>query len=181
MQRDSRRHQSAAPSTVLYDEYFAEVSALSTAIGQPRPWKGWNGRPHSVTIPPQNPDLRPTVVAFSRAFGVTVLAAPAPPCHSPRSRPERSRLTLSRMYRMLTRPAIAALGVAAALAALSPPRCRPSVTTGAVTGVVTDESGQASRMSRFVTNRRPAIRRSADEPCRRPYLSRRSKSARSTP
>ena len=56
---------------------------------------------------------------------------------------------------MLRLRAIAALGVAAALAALSPSSlAAQGVTTGAVTGVVTDESGQGVENAQIqVTNR----------------------------
>jgi outer membrane receptor protein involved in Fe transport len=59
------------------------------------------------------------------------------------------------MHRMLRLRAIAALGVAAALAALSPSTLMAQgVTTGAVTGVVTDESGQGVENAQIqVTNR----------------------------
>jgi hypothetical protein len=59
------------------------------------------------------------------------------------------------MHRMLRFRAIAALGVAAALAALLPPTlAAQGVTTGAVTGVVTDESGQGVENAQIqVTNR----------------------------
>src|SRR5687767_6809795 len=59
------------------------------------------------------------------------------------------------MHRMFRFRAIAALGAAAALAALSPsPMAAQGVTTGAVTGVVTDESGQGVENAQVqVTNR----------------------------
>ena len=110
---------------------------------------------------------------FLSRVGVTVVVAPAPSAPLPRrSRSERSRHTLSRMYRMLRLRAIAALGVAAALAALSPSTLvAQGVTTGAVTGVVTDESGQGVENAQIqVTNRATGYSTGEPHARRRPVL-----------